>query len=288
MMYWCMSWSWPTKYAYVRVCVVHPLRMWDVMMMLLMALGEGFPKCAQPHISLNEREAPAVEVPTATIIIQNCTATPTTTPKPNNMQLNSNLDTGRTTNSLSDLFNSKNPISCLNGPTANPTFLSNHSLDSIDLKTILAITPTYKRPTQKLDLMSLCHTIMHIPNFLWIVIEDAKEKSDLVSRLLKKCRVNSVHLNAPTSKMTKRARQRGVEQRNTGLDWIRKFCKDHCASHCNAVVYFMDDDNKYDLRLFYEVKGQLWFSTGMPYQILSLLTVYVACIESIQFHTYVH
>ena len=216
----------------------------------------GFPKCPQPSISLNQRELPVVDVPTP-LIIRNCTAStpsPDSTHSRSNIILNNNIVTGNTAGSLTGVDISKNLVSCEGGPTLDPVYLANHSLHPNDLKTILAITPTYKRPTQKLDLMSLCHTIMHVPNFLWIVIEDAKEKSELVSRLLSRCQVNSVHLHALTSKMTKRARQRGVEQRNTGLDWIRKHCKDHCTSKCNAVVYFMDDDNKYDLRLFQEVR----------------------------------
>lgn len=148
----------------------------------------------------------------------------------------------------------RNPISCLDPEIVDPLLLSNDSVDLSALKTVLAITPTYKRATQKLDLVSLCHTIMHVPNFLWIVIEDSKEKTNLVMNVLRRCEVNSVHLNAVTSRMTKRAAQRGVEQRNAGLNWIRKHCHDNCRDHCSAVVYFMDDDNKYDLRLFHEVR----------------------------------
>ena len=45
-------------------------------------------------------------------------------------------------------------------------------------------------------------------------------------------------------------KNRGVEQRNLGLLWLRKtFVK----GQRNAVVYFGDDDNTYDLDLFEEV-----------------------------------
>ena len=40
---------------------------------------------------------------------------------------------------------------------------------------------------------------------------------------------------------------KGVSNRNKGLEWILKFGVD------DAVVYFADDDNTYDLRLFHEV-----------------------------------
>ena len=122
------------------------------------------------------------------------------------------------------------------------------------LPTIVAITPTYKRLTQKVDLVTLCNTIMHVPGILWIVVEDSSFKSSHVSNILRRCHVNSVHLNAVTSRESKRAAQRGVEQRNAGLDWARNYCQEYCNNNCSGVVYFMDDDNKYDLRLFSQVR----------------------------------
>lgn len=128
-----------------------------------------------------------------------------------------------------------------------------------DLPTIFAITPTYARITQKVDLTSLCQTVMHIPNFVWIIIEDSEERTPLVTKLLQRCKAESIHLNVRTPlKMRPRPGQdknpnlfsRGVEQRNTGLEWIREHCT---KRRCRGVVYFMDDDNKYDLRLFEEV-----------------------------------
>lgn len=93
---------------------------------------------------------------------------------------------------------------------------------------------------------------MHVSNFLWIVIEDSPTKTAVVEHVLSNCYVNSVHLNVVTSKESKKAGQRGVEQRNAGLQWARKHCE-KCGSSCNGVIYFMDDDNKYDLRLFEQV-----------------------------------
>ena len=127
------------------------------------------------------------------------------------------------------------------------------------LATIFAITPTYARTSQKVDLTSLCQTVMNVPNFVWIVIEDSFEKTPLVTNLLERCKVESVHLNVRTPlKMRPKPGQeknpslysRGVEQRNAGLSWIRNHCR---KEECRGVVYFMDDDNKYDLRLFEEV-----------------------------------
>ena len=47
-------------------------------------------------------------------------------------------------------------------------------------------------------------------------------------------------------------RLRGVDQRNAGLEWLRNNC--HRLFNCSGVVYFGDDDNKYDLRVFKEVR----------------------------------
>ena len=44
---------------------------------------------------------------------------------------------------------------------------------------------------------------------------------------------------------------RGVANRNAGITWIRKHAKK------GGVVYFADDDNTYDLRLFAEVRRVL-------------------------------
>ena len=50
---------------------------------------------------------------------------------------------------------------------------------------------------------------------------------------------------------------KGVSNRNKGLHWILKHGVD------NAVVYFADDDNTYDLRLFHEVR-QFLFVNILP------------------------
>lgn len=122
------------------------------------------------------------------------------------------------------------------------------------VETIFAITPTYVRYTQKVDMTSLCQTIMHVHNLVWIVVEDTEKKTSLVSSILTRCTVRSVQLHIWTS-FENKVIARGVEQRNLGLSWIRQYCtKD---TFCTGFVYFMDDDNKYDLRLFKEVTFML-------------------------------
>lgn len=43
----------------------------------------------------------------------------------------------------------------------------------------------------------------------------------------------------------------GVEQRNTALDWLRGHLQ--TIEDKRGVVYFMDDDNTYSLKVFEEV-----------------------------------
>ena len=81
-----------------------------------------------------------------------------------------------------------------------------------------------------------------------------------MSDLLLKCMVESVHINVATSAKYKTSLPwplyrmfgtvRGVEQRNGGLQWLRE---NYHPSNSSGVVYFIDDDNKIDVRLFAEV-----------------------------------
>ena len=129
-------------------------------------------------------------------------------------------------------------------------------IEYLEVSTIYAITPTYARATQRVDLISICHTLMHVPNITWIVVEDSEKKTQPVKDILtKQCKyVTSVHLTAKSSK--NKAGGRGINQRNAGLSWIRQKCGSNTTTmetECKGVVYLMDDDNKYDLRLFQEV-----------------------------------
>ena len=141
---------------------------------------------------------------------------------------------------------------------SDPIPEGNLSLDvSGEFPAIFVITPTHTRMTQKVDLTSLCYTFTLVPHLVWIVVEDSYKKTRLVTNLLTRCNVTSIHLNARTSLLYRRymghpkwMHYKGVVQRNFALRWLRR----HCSSHeCNGVVYFADDDNKYDLRLFEEV-----------------------------------
>lgn len=108
--------------------------------------------------------------------------------------------------------------------------------------TIYFITPTYSRITQKADLTCLCQTLMLVPTLVWIVVEDSPSKTPMVTHLLERCNLTSVHMNVESPDIL------AIEQRYLGLKWVRDTCRSN--NGCNGVVYFGDDDNKYDLRLF--------------------------------------
>jgi len=54
----------------------------------------------------------------------------------------------------------------------------------------------------------------------------------------------------PKDEAKKKVKARGVSNRNRGLQWIRENSPDP-----KGVIYFADDDNTYDLRLFDEVSA---------------------------------
>ncbi|XP_071098140.1 galactosylgalactosylxylosylprotein 3-beta-glucuronosyltransferase 1-like [Haliotis cracherodii] len=129
---------------------------------------------------------------------------------------------------------------------------------SQDLPVIYAITPTYARSQQKAELTRLSQTFLHMSSFHWIVVEDSRNKSRLVANLLRNCGVSYTHLCVLTPSNSQlnisglvRQSTKGVEQRNLGISWLRKNVDPETQP---GVVYFADDDNTYDLRIFAEMR----------------------------------
>ncbi|XP_076752609.1 glucuronyltransferase I [Xylocopa sonorina] len=121
---------------------------------------------------------------------------------------------------------------------------------------IYAITPTFSRPVQKAELTRLSQTFLHVPNFHWIVVEDAPKKTNLVMQFLGNSGLIYTHLAVATPPNYKLGRNdpnwkkpRGVEQRNAALHWLRKNLK----PTDKGIVYFADDDNTYAIKLFHEM-----------------------------------
>lgn len=126
------------------------------------------------------------------------------------------------------------------------------------LPTIYAVTPTYDRHVQEAELTRLSHTFRLVPQLHWIVVEDGEEQTHRVGRLLRRSGVVHTHLHATTPPEQVLApgqpswlRPKGVLQRNRALRWLR----DTFPRGSPGVVFFADDDNTYDLRLFEEMRN---------------------------------
>ncbi len=128
-----------------------------------------------------------------------------------------------------------------------------------DLPTIYVITPTNSRAdTQLADLTRMRSTLWLVPKVFWILIEDSARKTKKIEEFMKHMYMPSVHLNEETTedlvvKSSEKtwAKPRGVLQRNKGLEWLRA---NSDKLDLNGVVYFADDDNTYDIRLFEEMR----------------------------------
>lgn len=128
-----------------------------------------------------------------------------------------------------------------------------------DLPVIYVITPTYSRPVQKAELTRLQNTLTHVLSLHWILVEDAENRSELVGRLLQRSGLSYTHLSTLTPPDYKLQPSqpnwmlpRGVLQRNAGLAWLRNYL--NTSHHAHGVLYFADDDNTYDLRIFEEMR----------------------------------
>lgn len=113
------------------------------------------------------------------------------------------------------------------------------------------------------ELTRLSQTLMHVPALHWIVVEDATQFGDPVRQLLRRSGLNFTHMLGPKparfnrtpppppAKGTKKKGPppipRGVSNRLAALRWVKENVKE-------GVLYFADDDNTYDVRLFDEMR----------------------------------
>ena len=128
-----------------------------------------------------------------------------------------------------------------------------------DAQKIFMITPTYPRHTQKADMTRLLYTLLHVPNLHWIIIEDHKEKTELMRKFIEQIpkTIEVTHLVKLTPSDDKLRpddpnwkKPRGVHQRNIALEYLLENHK----NDSNSLVYFMDDDNTYSVRVFSEMR----------------------------------
>lgn len=127
-----------------------------------------------------------------------------------------------------------------------------------EMPVIYLITPTNSRhEVQLADLTRLRNTLWLVPKVFWIVVEDSVSKTRKISNFLNFSKIPHVHLteSTPDDQIVQPgekawSKPRGVFQRNKALAWLRE---NQQSLDVNGVVYFADDDNTYDIRLFEEV-----------------------------------
>lgn len=114
---------------------------------------------------------------------------------------------------------------------------------------IYFITPSYPRREQVAELTRLGQTLMHVQNLHWIVADDNKACNSMITQLLPRFGIPFTHISSPMPEMYRSVSviPRGVANRRAALDWIRTNVK-------NGVLYFGDDDNTFDLKLFEEIR----------------------------------
>jgi hypothetical protein len=130
-----------------------------------------------------------------------------------------------------------------------------------DIPTIFLVTPTFKRFVQKAELTRVSQAFKGVQNLHWILVEDSSRKTKLVEQFLKTSGLKYTHLNIRTPDMLRkqkgdfrRFKPRGVYQRNVGIQWLRDNVD---PDDTPGVVYFADDDNTYDSRIFEEVSSKV-------------------------------
>jgi Glycosyltransferase family 43 len=124
------------------------------------------------------------------------------------------------------------------------------TLTTNTLPIIYFVTPTYPRREQFPELIRLGQTLMHVPSLHWIVADDTDSCNPHLGSLLASFGIPFTHLSSPMPEVhrSKSPMPRGVANRRAALNWIRT------NNRKTGVLYFGDDDNTFDLRLFNEIR----------------------------------
>ncbi|KAG0725565.1 Galactosylgalactosylxylosylprotein 3-beta-glucuronosyltransferase P [Chionoecetes opilio] len=117
------------------------------------------------------------------------------------------------------------------------------------LPTLYIITPTYPRAEQMPEITRTAQTLLNVPNVVWLVSEDAPTPTPALTAYLNHSALTSVYMRVqmPSKYIKAKNKPRGVANRVAGLDWVRRNAR-------TGVLYFADDDNTYDLRIFEQMR----------------------------------
>ncbi|XP_017835118.1 galactosylgalactosylxylosylprotein 3-beta-glucuronosyltransferase S isoform X2 [Drosophila busckii] len=118
------------------------------------------------------------------------------------------------------------------------------------LPVIYFVTPTYPRREQIPELTRLAHTLLHVPRLHWLVANDRDRCDKFLDNMLNKFGIPFTYLASPMPSKFRNTKPapRGVANRRAALQWL------HQRNLTAGVLYFGDDDNTYDLRLFSEIR----------------------------------
>ncbi|XP_037910115.1 galactosylgalactosylxylosylprotein 3-beta-glucuronosyltransferase S isoform X2 [Hermetia illucens] len=120
--------------------------------------------------------------------------------------------------------------------------------DYNDLPIIYFVTPTYPRREQIPELIRLGQTLMHVPQIHWIVADDYDGCNNFLD--VNRFGIPYTHIASPMPDAYRSISPspRGVANRRAALNWLRQNNKK------TGILYFGDDDNTFDLRLFNEIR----------------------------------
>ncbi|XP_058125804.1 galactosylgalactosylxylosylprotein 3-beta-glucuronosyltransferase S isoform X2 [Anopheles coustani] len=115
---------------------------------------------------------------------------------------------------------------------------------------IYFVTPTYPRREQIPEIIRLGQTLMHVARLHWIVADDTTSCSATLNSHIKKFGIPYTQLASPMPEVYRLRKNapRGVANRRAALSWIR------ANNKRSGVLYFGDDDNTFDLKLFSEIR----------------------------------
>ncbi|TDG46761.1 hypothetical protein AWZ03_006808 [Drosophila navojoa] len=118
------------------------------------------------------------------------------------------------------------------------------------LPVIYFVTPTYPRREQIPELTRLAYTLLHVPRLHWLVANDREGCDTFLDTQINGFGIPYTHMASPMPSEYRKAKPapRGVANRRAALQWL------HQHNLTNGVLYFGDDDNTYDLRLFSEIR----------------------------------
>uniref|UniRef100_A0AC35TQ49 Galactosylgalactosylxylosylprotein 3-beta-glucuronosyltransferase n=1 Tax=Rhabditophanes sp. KR3021 TaxID=114890 RepID=A0AC35TQ49_9BILA len=97
------------------------------------------------------------------------------------------------------------------------------------------------------DMISLANTLSHVEALHWLIIEDQDQISDSLDIFLEDTNIEYTYLGHKTPDGYPK---KGWYQRDMAVKYIYLNHKALTKGYANTVIYFADDDNTYDIRLF--------------------------------------